>query len=418
MGKLIKLMTAAKVTLLLCSCVGQEPDNIAYVTALGIDKAKTGYVYTIQFAQPVKISGGASEEGGSGGDIVENIVVNSPTLYSAINNADSIVSKDLSLSHAKVIVISKDTAKEGLNGINDLFARNNDIRPDIYFAIAENAGKYLEEVKPAIELNPVKYYQLTYENKNGSAIPQNTAMDFYSACLSKTEDCLLPLAGVAKTKEREGKEDKEKAEDNQRQNDAVENKGGFEDGSKNYFAGQAGSKVKNKSESVGAAVFKNSKYVGDIGSTETELYNIMNNQFRSINISLYSKANPDKPIAVQLEKKIAPTYHINKEEKRVNIDLKLEGELLSASSEYEESESEDKINEYASRMMSDAANEFIRKMYKDYKADIFGIRGRLRAYFISMKAYDKYCESFNPEDWEITVRTVMRLKRNGMTHYY
>ena len=172
---MLKIITIVAVSLMLSSCVGEEPNDIGYITALGIDKAEDGYNYTIQFANPTKISGGASESGGTGGDIVENLVVEAPTVYAAISHADSIVSKDLSLSHAKIIVISEEIAKEGLSEITDVVARNNDIRPDIYIAIAEDAGEYLEGVKPVVELNPVKYYQLTYENKKGGPVPQNNA---------------------------------------------------------------------------------------------------------------------------------------------------------------------------------------------------------------------------------------------------
>ena len=54
---LIKLTAVIPLVILLSSCVGQEPNDIAYVTALGIDKKDDEYVYTIQFANPTKISG-------------------------------------------------------------------------------------------------------------------------------------------------------------------------------------------------------------------------------------------------------------------------------------------------------------------------------------------------------------------------
>ena len=136
---------------------------------------------------------------------MENIAVEATTLYSEINNANSIISKDLSLSHAKLIVVSEEVAAKGLGGIADIIARNNEIRPDVYLAIAEDAGEYLEGVKPVVELNPVKYYQLTYENKQGGPIPQNNASMFYMANTSKDRDCALPLAGIEGIKEEGGK---------------------------------------------------------------------------------------------------------------------------------------------------------------------------------------------------------------------
>ena len=117
--KISKLLALAPLIFILTSCVGEEPNDIAYITALGIDEAESGYIYTIQFAKPNKISGGSSDEGGSGGEIVENISVEAPTIYSAINSANSIVSKTFSMAHAKLIVVSEKAAANGLNGIND-----------------------------------------------------------------------------------------------------------------------------------------------------------------------------------------------------------------------------------------------------------------------------------------------------------
>ena len=76
--KLFRLLPAAALVMLLTAC--EEPDNMAYITALGINKSDEGYYYTIQFAQPTQISGGASEKGGSGGNIVKNMTVEAPTL--------------------------------------------------------------------------------------------------------------------------------------------------------------------------------------------------------------------------------------------------------------------------------------------------------------------------------------------------
>ena len=237
----LKLLLIAPLALLLTSCVGEEPNDIAYITALGIDKAESGYIYTIQFAKPNKISGGSSEDGGSGGEIVENISVESPTLYSAINSANSIVSKQFTMSHAKIIVVSEEIAGDGLSGLNDTLSRNDEIRPGVYIAIAENAGEYLEEVKPTIELNPSKYYQLTYENNSESSIPQNTAQEFYFSCVSGKEDCVLPLAGVAEAEEEskttnesggESGSEEDKSIENKSQDEAKKNDSGFESGTK------------------------------------------------------------------------------------------------------------------------------------------------------------------------------------------
>lgn len=417
--KLFKLITLVSAILSLGACTGDEPDNMAYVTALGIDKAENGYLYTIQFAQPTKISGSASESGSAGGNIVENISVEAPTIYSAINIADTIISKNLSLSHSKVFVISEEIARAGLNGINDVIMRNNDIRPEMYISVTESAKDYLEEVKPSIELNPVKYYQLTYENKNGSAIPQNNAIEFFSACASGAKDCVLPLAGIAKSEENETPSESEvnNTVENLSQEEAMINEGGFENGTRNYYAGQTGKRIKNKSEVLGSAVFKGDKYIGKLGSTETELHNILMNHFMIMNINFFSEADTTKPLTLQIEEKTSPKYKIHLQNKSVDVYIKLQCELLSAPAEHKEIQDIDKTGKTASQMVNEAAEELIHKAYSDMNADILGIRGRLKSKFLTLDSYNKYCKTFNPADWSFTVHTDLKIKRTGMTYY-
>ena len=413
-GRALRLIPIAALLLLLTSC--EEPDNMAYVTAMGIDKAEDGYLYTIQFAQPTKISGGASEEGGSGENIVENISVEAPTLYSAINIADTIISKDLSLSHAKVFIVSEEVAAEGLSPLNDVIIRNNDIRADMHIAVAPDAGKYLEDVKPTLELNPVKYYQLTYENKNGSVIPQNTAFDFYSACLSGSKDCLLPLAGIAETEKEADKPDE--SVDNLSQEKAESNESGFEYATKNYYAGQTGKKLSNKSEVLGSAVFKGDRYIGRLGSTETELHNILMDHFTVMNISFRSDTEPEHPLTVRVEEKTVPVFDIDINRKHVTIKVELFSELLSAPASYKTSHSEEMINKELSEMVNDAAEELLEKTYSGMNADILGIRGRSKRKFMTNKDYDEFSRSFRPEEWSFEVRTDLKIKRTGMTYFY
>lgn len=408
--------------MLLSSCVGEEPNDIGYITALGIDKADKGYKYTIQFANPTKISGGASEEGGSGGDIVENITVEAPTIYMAISNANSIISKDLSLSHAKVIVVSEEIAKDGLGGVADVIARNNDVRPDVYLAVAEDSGKYLEGVKPVIELNPVKYYQLTYDNKKGGPVPQNNAGEFYMAYSSRDRDCALPLAGVAESKE-ENKDDagsgksgeKEKSAENKKNDEAKEIKEDFQYGSKNYLPGEAGVKVKNKSEAMGLAIFNGDTYVGKLGAGDAYIYNILMGDVTNSKATFYDEHSPNIPVAMSLEEKREPQYEINRDKKYVKVKLLLEAELLSVPHKHK---NDKELDKRAGKMITDATEKFLKITYGEMGTDLLGIRGKLKRFYLSNKEYTKDIKDFNPKDWEISVETELIVKRTGMTYYY
>ncbi len=423
MRKYVKILIITVMMLTLTSCMGEEPNDIGYITALGIDKAENGFNYTIQFANPTKISGGAAEQGGSGGNIVENITVEGPTIYSGLNSADAIVSKDLSLAHAKIIVVSEEIAKEGLAGFIEVISRNNDIRPDVYLTVSENAGEYLESVKPVIELNPVKYYQLTYGNKKGGPLPQNDAADFFMAVTSGDTDCPLPIAGVAGIKEKNQNTDagsqeggqEEKAEENKKSEEAQINQGNFQKGTKNYFAGEAGVKIKNKSETLGLAVFRRDKYIGKLGGTDALIYNILTNDVRDTEM-VFEIEGESLPVTIRIDEKIKPKFKIDKNQKRVEIDVKLEGELISAPKVEGKSKTVEDREKECSEYISLACNDFIKRIYKEMDVDILGVRGKLKREFLDNNSYKEYINKFSAKEWELTVKTDLSIKRAGMTY--
>lgn len=417
MEKYGKIIASIIMCLTLSSCVGEEPNDIAYITALGIDKGDSGYKYTIQFANPTKISGGASEQGGSGGNIVENITVEGPTIYSGLNSADAIVSKDLSLAHAKIIVVSEEIAKEGLGELLEVIARNNDIRPDIYLAIAEEADEYLESVKPVIELNPVKYYQLTYENKKGGPIPHNNAAQFYMAVVSGDRDCVLPLAGVAGIKEKSegtdagsgGESKSEGSEENKKATEAQENENNFQKGTKNYFAGDAGVKIKNKSEALGLAIMDGDKYVDKFGSTDAMIYNILMNNIRDMEI-VFSADRIPKPVTIRIDEKNIPEWDIDIKKKRAAIDILLEGEVLSIPEGYKITGDE------CARYIDEVCDEFLQRFYNDMGIDVLGLKGKIKRKFLTNGTYKEYIEKFESKEWKMDTNITLTIKRSGMTY--
>lgn len=414
---LIKLTAVIPLVILLSSCVGQEPNDIAYVTALGIDKKDDEYVYTIQFANPTKISGGASEEGGKGGQIVENLSVGGNSIYSGINNANAILSKNLSLAHAKLVVVSEDVARDGLYDITDLLARNGEIRPDIYIAVAENSQEYILEIQPVIELNPAKYYQLTYEKNEFGGVARNSAVEYYFSNMTGNRDCVLPLAGTANTDGEESSENSvsESVSENKRYEDAEKYESDFENNGRNYLAGQAGLKIANKSETIGMAVFNADEYIGKLGSIETELYNILSGQIEENYIEFYS-GQTSVPITLRINQKKKPDYDIDIDSKHVNIKVRLEGELMSLPKQYEELNSIKGMEKELSQMMSEAAEKFINDIY-DRDIDILGLKGKMKTKFLTWQQYNNYCENYSDKDWDISVEGDIVISGTSIVKY-
>lgn len=453
--KRLKILPAILLILLLSGCMGAEPNDIAYVVAMGFDKADNdNYKITIQFAKPNQISGGASEEGGSGKEIVENVAVEAPNIYSAINIANNIVSKKFSLSHAKLMVFSQEVAEEGLEDLMETFIRSYEIRPDMYLAVApDGAEDYLSEVKPVVEVNPAKYYQLTYEQRGGAGIPKNTALDFYFCRNRLYRDGVLPVAGVLETKggsegggsqggseggsgggqEGEGsseggsgEESSQKAQggtseesgggsENEAQKSAPINEKGFEFKIKNYIAGEVAIRENNKSEAMGMAVFKENKMVGTLGSIESEVYNLMTGNYDYGYISFYSDKSGGTPVTVRLQQRKKPKIDVDVKKKKIDIRLYMESDLYSLPADYVTENDIGDFEEISKEAIKSYCGEFLNKTLKEYNVDVLGLARSAKKDFLTYQEFSEHNWSSEFKDYDININTEFYVRRSGMT---
>lgn len=468
--KTIRIFLMLCLCMMLCACTGTEPNDVAYVVAMGFDKADNdNYMITIQFARPTQISGGASEEGGkSGSEIVENIVLEAPDVYSALGLANHIVSKKFTLAHAKLMVFSAEVAKDGIEDIMETVARNEEIRPDIYLSVARNtAREYLFSVKPIIEVNPAKYYQLVYENNDSLGVVQNTAIDFYFNARSKNHENAVPIAGEVRDSSQNeksvleddktapiekiegeasksgqgsqggqggqgaqggqngqssqggqggqssqsGDEEKPEESENKEQKKAPITDGGFEFKLRDYIAGQIGINEKNKSETMGMAVFDGYKAKIIAGSIETEIYNILRGEFNNVYLTL--RSDTDKPITVKATKDKAPQIKVDVKNKKIDINLFLESDLYSMSEEFMSDTEVMEFEKMATSEIEAACNKFIDEVIKKNRVDLLGFKKAAKSKFLTNREFNK--EKDKILDYKMHVSARFYIRRTGLS---
>jgi len=418
------------IPLILTGCYDEtEPDNFSYVTAVGIDKAEEAdnYYFTIQFAKTAAISGGASEEGGKGGEIVENIIVEAPTLYSAVNWSNHILSKNLSMSHIKLIVFSEEIAKAGVKNITETIVRSQEIRPNIYFAVSETkASEYLKNVKPIIEINPAKYYQLLFEKNNYGGIPKNPSYNFIFNQETNNPENVLPIVGVIKEKEESdnasggesggestGDGAKGKSYENELQKNAPVNEEAFEYKSKNYIAGEVGVEVKNKSEAMGIAIFKDDKAVGFMGSIESLLYNILSGHYDRSYLT-FKISSSDIPVTMKAEMDRKPHIKYNKKTNTVDIYLYLEGDFVSMAADSYTEHDVAGFEKEASDSLNVAAKKFLENARDEFNSDIIGVGSYARREFWTDKAFEDFKWEEKYKDIKFNIKSEIKIRRTGL----
>lgn len=428
----------------LTGCVGKEPNEIAYVVALGIDKSDNNdnYDITIQYANTTQISGGSSEEGGkNGSQIVENITVEAPTIYSAISLANHIVSKSFSLSHAKLIVFSSEVAEDGLGDIVETFIRSEELRPDVNLAVAQDsADKYLMSVDPVMEVNPAKYYQLIYGKNTLVGIPDGVAKNFFFSIKTGDYDCLMPLAGVISGEEESGGGQSEEGggssgektegsgseksgsssgggdseTKNEKQKDAVLNDGTFEYKLRNYRAGEASIEQKNKSEAMGSAVFSGDKMIGTLGSIETELFKLLLGDYKDSYMTLYNDKTPDEPVTIKATQEQRPKYKVDVKNKTVNAELFIDADVYSLPADYTIEKDIVEFEKQSEEYIENACETFITEFIKKYNSDIFRFKEKAKWNFTTNKEYNDYKENVDLRDYEIKVKVNFKIRRTGL----
>lgn len=436
---------------MLSGCFGTEPNDTAYVCAIGIDKGQEGnFDITIQFAKPTQISGGSNEEGGKGGEnIVENILIEAPDIYSAVNIANHLVSKKFSLSHMKLIVFSEETARDGIEDVMEIISRSNEMRPDIITAVSQSsANSYLEDLKPIIDVNPAKYYQLIFENNDSGGIPKMNGLRAIEYLMNDERDIVMPLVGVAKAGEKKEQssdsqsqsqgEEKEGEEqngqntntdvtqnDNQDNNnnnnneenpvigDVLINNNGFQYKNREYKAGQVKIIDEDKSEALGMAVFNKSKYIMSLSGNKADIYNILIGDYKDNYTSFYSSVTPNEPITIILNQRRIPIYKIDIKNKKIKISLYMEGDFYSLPFNYNKENEVMEFEKSCAAEISQRCSEFVKDMRDNYNADIVGIGEKVKKYFMDINSYHEYNWREKFKEYDIEVETKFKIRHSG-----
>ncbi len=188
----------------LCGCYdGNEVEENAYAVAVGVDKGKNAaYSYTFQISNPLD-SGGkegieTTEEKRNDDELddtnktVDNITVEADDYFHAADKLKSILSKDLSLSHLKLLVFSEEAARSGALEHSELIFREREVRPGTNLCLARSAKDFLVNVKPTLEKSTVRYYELYFKNYKVPYAPVTQLREFVGRSVDSGNDAVIP----------------------------------------------------------------------------------------------------------------------------------------------------------------------------------------------------------------------------------
>ena len=332
-----------------------EIENLAYAIAVGIDKGQQKeFKLTFQIAVPTKISGGGEESLTLKSFETDNIL-------SGLKSVSESISRQINLSHAKLIVFSEDIAKDGLSGIINGLVNTVEIRPTANIIISTgSAYGYLDATDTNLSLSPSKYYELLFKSyEREFYTPSIQLNDFvYKLRNSGTQ----PIAMLC--------------ENNAVKRDSANSKQGAVSGIK------------------GLAVFKGDKLVAELDHTNMSIFSLLTktneNVYMTISDPQDSKYNVLSIVRTQPE----TSYKIKIKDgiPKISILLYLKGNIVGAQGKYNYlDEAHAVLLENAYREdISDKLKAFLAIIAYQDKTDIVGFGAYAKRNFLTQKQWESF----------------------------
>lgn len=378
---LLRFLIFCIISILIFSLSGcysvQSIDDLAYVVALGIDLGKNNNLeLTVQLTFP-----NSADSSSSSGEAAPTIInsVECSSINSGISLLNSYVSKEINLSHCKVLIFSEAIASRGIGSEIYTLSNQVEIRPDCNVIISKSSAKqYITNSKPELENLVVKYYELTpYSNEYTGHITNATMSNFFNALSANYGDPVAILGNGNKLSITPS-------------NVTVNPEQEF-----NIVAGENPLvEYERKSENLGLAVFKQAKLVGELTAFENLLHLILTNQFESSVISIDNpyKENSAIDIALYFHKNTKINAKLVNGSPYVKSTIYLNARLLSVD-KISESLTPEKIEKLELLINSYLENAFLDYQYKTakvFEADIDNVGKNLIKNFKNDNEWNNY----------------------------
>lgn len=376
-------------------------ENVAYITALGIDLNEDGKNLKVTF-EFIDISSFLSGESSkSSKPILDNVIA--PSISSAINMINGYTGKKVNLAHCKVIIFSEDMAKKGiLSEVTELM-NNIQVRPTTNLIVSKcTAVEYIQQSVSRLEKVLTKYYDIFVNSSEYTGYTSDvTISEFYNYLLN--DDCgnLAILGGLNKESLPEPNDSSEQADsDSSSSSESSESSGNSaEDKNSNkqdilsekeaeievkenkneistdtIVAGNSPIIGQRGTENIGLAVFNKDKYIGDLTATETLCHTLIACEVNSSLITIKDK--DDNNIDVELIENTQPKIEVDLsgENPIITIYIKVYGTIVGMNKLDGNLPKKDlrEFSKLVDECLQSKISEFLNKTISEYKCDING----------------------------------------------
>ncbi|WP_440969748.1 Ger(x)C family spore germination protein [Peribacillus frigoritolerans] len=190
MKKLLKVFLMLPIICLSGCWSSIELNELAIVTAMGIDKTEDGYLVSVQVLNPSELAGDAR----SGRTEVVTFRKSEKTIFEALRSLSTDVPRRLYVAHLREVVFGEEMAREGIAKPLDYLSRLKELRSDFYMTVAKGSTAYdTLNVQTALEKIPANKVFDSLENSERRWAPTRTVTldELVSSIVSKGRQAML-----------------------------------------------------------------------------------------------------------------------------------------------------------------------------------------------------------------------------------
>lgn len=388
----------------------REIDELAYPIAIGFDKGEGKFLrMSLQIAVPTKVAGGG--EGGQSS--VSITTLETPTIYSGLNMINTYVSKQINLSHVKAIVFSEELAREGIEKYINALMRGREFRGTAYVLVAKGSGntaeKFIREVKPELESNPAKYYEMVLNAYGYTGFTAEAKLiSFYRNMTSYTTQPVAVLANVSEF---------EDSDDITLEYSTYKQKGRDYPLPGDYTAGNMPKVGNIKTEVMGMAVFDGARMVGELDGEETSYYLMVEGKYGYSYVTIPDPQAKDMFVLLNLKQSRKPKKRVEMvgDKPQIYIDIKLEADILSIQSgiNYESIEKIGILEKATEEFVKTGIERMVKRTVEEFGSDTFGIGESIKKKFLTWDQWVAFNWKEKYRHSNINVNVDVKIRRPG-----
>lgn len=411
MKKISQVILSLIVILSLSGCFDRRDiDDMAYVIALGIDKGQQKELkVTFQIAVPKNIasgggSGGSSGGGGKGGGGQDKFIlvsVETPTVYSAINGLNALLSRQINMSHCQLLLFSEKVAQDGILKYLQNFQRIREFRPNMHIAISKGDAKdYLQTVESKLESNTAEYYQESFRTYRYTGYA--TSSRFNEVYYNMRDIASQAVANLVIIGNEIGKTDISNKSDNSQPGmtpDLIRETG-------------------NESETLGLAVFKNDKMVGELNWEESTCYLLLSGSYQYSYWTFPDPKSPDSSIVIRVRQNRKPikSVNINSNNIMISLEIFLEGDITVIRSRipYEDEKELNMLDDSIISYIKSRLTKYLEKTSKTFESDINNFGNIAKSKFSTLQEWKDYNWPNKYKNAKFEVKVDFKIRRPGL----